>query len=244
MSTEWFQDWFGSEYLELYSHRNSESARTEISWISKELKLNSNSKVLDVACGAGRHLSALLSTTQHCYGGDLSMPLLTTAISKDAQLLGRILRYDLRSLPFANESFDVALSLFTSFGYFIDDEQHLLSLREVTRILKPAGTFMFDFLNAPKTIRDLVPESRRSLPGKELLEKRSYNRETKRIEKQINIKTRAAEKNFIESVRAYSESEISALIKQAGLRIIKQFGSLAGAPFNSEADRLIVIAVK
>ena len=243
MSTEWFEDWFGSEYLELYAHRNAESASAEVSWLTKELKLGTASRVLDVACGAGRHLSALMRISLHCFGGDLSMPLLKTAASSDSWLEGRLLRYDMRSLPFANDSFDAVVSLFTSFGYFADDLQHLKSLKEIARILKPNGTFLFDFLNSTKTIRELVPETKRSQNGKLLIEKRSYNLNTRRIEKQIEIKTPTSEKNFIESVRAYSELEISDLFKQAGLKIIKQFGSLAGAPFNSEADRLIVIAV-
>ena len=100
--------------------------------------------VLDLACGAGRH-SKPLCERWWTVGLDLSAALLRVARREapDAPYV----RADMRVLPFADESFDLVVNLFTSFGYFEDDHEHARVLARVRDAMKPGGTFVIDFLN-------------------------------------------------------------------------------------------------
>src|SRR5882762_11981979 len=79
-------------------------------------------------------------------GLDLSMALLKVARkeSPDAPYV----RADMRDLPFADETFDLVVNLFTSFGYFDDDREHLRVLSCVAAAMRRGGTLVIDFLNA------------------------------------------------------------------------------------------------
>ena len=110
--------------------------------------------VLDLGCGTGRH-TRVLRERWWTVGLDLSMALLRIARveSPDAPYI----RADMRELSFADESFDLVVNLFTSFGYFEDDREHERVLSCVCASMKRGGTLVIDFLNASQVRRDLVP---------------------------------------------------------------------------------------
>lgn len=66
----------------------------------------------------------------------------------------------MRDLPLTG-GFDAVVNLFTSFGYFEEDEEQVKVLREIYRMLKPGGKFVIDYLNPAYVIRHLVPHSTR-----------------------------------------------------------------------------------
>ena len=113
----WFTDWFDSHHYHLlYQHRNDSEAEEFIQNIINYLQLKENSKVLDLACGKGRHALQLHQLGFDVLGIDLSEE--SIALAKTHETHG--LRYqigDMRELNL-NEKFDISLNLFTSFGYF------------------------------------------------------------------------------------------------------------------------------
>src|SRR4051812_21827026 len=153
--TEWFEQWFGEEYLRLYPHRDDDDARQAVQLIADAVPL-AGRRVLDLACGPGRHATHLAETGAHVVGLDLSAALLTRARQRLARR-AQLVRGDMRCLPFRGGSFDVVVNLFTSFGYFSDDEQHLAVLREAGCTLGPGGALVLDYFNAEKVRRELVP---------------------------------------------------------------------------------------
>ena len=86
---EWFEEWFGEEYLHLYPHRNEADAGRLIALLTRELPWRVGWRVLDVACGAGRHLAALERAGAVAFGFDLSLPLLRRAREATARPLVR-----------------------------------------------------------------------------------------------------------------------------------------------------------
>ena len=144
--TEWFEQWFGEEYLQLYPHRDGEDAKRVVALISGAVTLR-RAQVLDLACGPGRHAEHLAAHGAAVTGFDLSMPLLSRAKHRSSGV-GRWVRGDMRYLPFCGEVFDLVVNLFTSFGYFTDDSEHLAVIRDVARTLVPGGTLVIDYLNA------------------------------------------------------------------------------------------------
>ena len=52
----WFETWFDTPYYHiLYKDRDFAEAENFISLLIKYLKLPENSKIIDLACGKGRH---------------------------------------------------------------------------------------------------------------------------------------------------------------------------------------------
>jgi 3-isopropylmalate dehydratase small subunit len=131
---EWFEEWFGEEYLELYPHRDEAEADRAVALVARSTGLRAGWRVLDVGCGAGRHARAFRAAGARCVGVDLSQTLLRIARRMtDAPLV----RADMRLLPIRPGSMDLTVSLFTSFGYFDDDEEHTRALREMAGTLRP-----------------------------------------------------------------------------------------------------------
>jgi len=155
---DWFEEWFGEDYLRIYQHRDESEAERAIELIAAHLPGGEIRGVLDLACGAGRH-SKPLCERWWTVGLDLSAALLRVARrdTPDAPYV----RADMRELPFADESFDLVVNLFTSFGYFEDDREHARVLARVRDAMKQDGTFVIDFLNASQVRRNLVPYDER-----------------------------------------------------------------------------------
>src|SRR5512143_2148937 len=152
---EWFEEWFGEEYLHLYPHRNDADAERVVGLLTRVLPWRTGWRVLDVACGAGRHLAALERAGAAPVGFDLSAPLLRRAGGITRRPL---VRADMRAMPFRPGRMDLTVNLFTSFGYFAADEEHHDAIGQMLATVCPGGWFVIDFLNAEQVRSALVPE--------------------------------------------------------------------------------------
>ena len=130
---DWFEEWFGEDYLHIYQHRDETEAERAIELIATNLAGRQIDTVLDLACGAGRH-TRVLRERWWTVGLDLSLALLRLA--RRESLEAPYVRADMRELPFADESFDLVVNLFTSFGYFEDDSEHVRVLACVGAAMK------------------------------------------------------------------------------------------------------------
>src|SRR3954465_11882248 len=160
--TEWFEDWFGEDYLLLYPHRDDADAERAVSLIRRTLPFQPGWRVLDVACGAGRHARAFSSAGARCTGLDLSATLLRLA----RQITNApLVRADMRQLPIRPGSMDLTVNLFTSFGYFQDDSEHMAALAEMVSTVRSGGWFVIDFLNPASVRRGLVSKETLEVGG-------------------------------------------------------------------------------
>src|SRR5256885_14493785 len=159
---DWFEEWFGEDYLRIYQHRDETEAERAIELIAKNLAGRQIDTVLDLACGAGRH-TRVLRERWWTVGLDLSLALLRLA--RRESLEAPYVRADMRELPFADATFDLVVNLFTSFGYFADDDEHIRVLRCVNAAMREGGTFVLDFFNASRVREDLVAYDERVANG-------------------------------------------------------------------------------
>jgi SAM-dependent methyltransferase len=238
---EWYKDWFADErYSCLYKNRNDEEAAKLIElveWITGDDKSRS---VLDIPCGAGRHLITLAKRGYtNLHGRDLSPTLIGEAKDRIAE--------ENISIDFAIsdirepliQQYDLILNLFTSFGYFEKDEEHEAVIRSFAGALSAGGYIVVDFFNALLVEEKLIPCSEVQMDRGELA------RITKRIESgriKKTIRFASDGKEFIESVRLYTLRDFREMFTDAGLLLEHTFGDYEGNAFTDTSSRLIMFA--
>lgn len=237
--TAWYAHWFGEDYLKLYPHRDQGEARRAVELVLGRAGLQTNARVLDLACGAGRHLREFARHEVRGFGLDLSFPLLQRAHEVGLP----VVRGDMRELPFASGSFGLVTSFFTSFGYFSDPGDDLRVLSEVKRVLRDGGTFAFDFLNADRVRRDLRPRDEREVDGVRVVQSRMLAEGGDVVEKRIEIHDPAdrVPRVFYERVRLYAADHLQTLLAREGLEPVYCFGDYTGAPLTPDAPRVMLI---
>src|SRR3954470_16114401 len=234
---DWFEEWFGEDYLRIYQHRDEAEAEHAIDLIAANLSGRDVDRVLDLGCGAGRHTKVLVERWW-TVGLDLSMALLREARRESVD--GPYVRADMRELPFADDSFDLVVNLFTSFGYFDDDSEHVRVLSCVAAAMKQGGMLVIDFFNASQVRRDLVPYDERVENGITIEQRRTISPDDRFVEKTIRLRERG--KEYIERVRLLSAKDLQRMLEAAGFEIIRRAGDYAGAEWCDHSPRTILFA--
>lgn len=234
---DWFEQWFGEEYLRLYPHRDETDAARAIELVAAHVEGRSVRAVLDLACGAGRH-SRLLCDRWWTVGLDLSPALLRVARKESPD--SPYVRADMRELPFAEQSFDLVVNLFTSFGYFDDDREHARVFACVGSATKRGGTFVVDFLNPEQVKRNLVAYDERVVGGTTVEQRRNISADTRFVEKKIRIREQG--KEYFERVRLLSPTDLERMLAAAGFEVVTHAGDYSGAVWTEDSPRSILFA--
>jgi SAM-dependent methyltransferase len=242
---EWFKNWFASDlYLAVYNHRDATDAKKLCELILKATHIKSNSKILDAACGAGRHANYFSSLGFDVTGFDLSKTLLKVAYQ---QALGKKLGTkfvcaDIRNI-FFKRKYDLVTNLFTSFGYFTEDEQNFSFIKNAFELLIDGGFYILDYLNPSYVVKNFVKESSRVIDDVLIFEERSIN--NNRIEKEIVITQNGIEKRFRESVSLYPKDVLLSKINKIGFTLYKVYGDYNGNQFHENgSERMILVFQK
>jgi SAM-dependent methyltransferase len=232
---EWFEEWFGEEYLELYPHRDDREAERAVALVRRTLPWAAGWRVLDVGCGAGRHARALAAAGARPVGLDLSRALLARArLTSPAPLV----RADMRRIPVRAGAMDLTVNLFTSFGYFSSDEEHREVVAEMVGTVRPGGWFVLDFLDADTVRARLVPEERLELPAGAVDITRAVSDDGCYVIKTIAV---ADGRTFVERVRLFTPAELETMLAAAGLEVRHRFGDYDGGPLTAGAPRAILM---
>ena len=240
----WYKDWFrDANYRTVYEHRDEHEAEALIDLIERTIGHNTGRRVLDLACGSGRHALSFARRGYVDVGGlDLSPTLLAEA-KHAAEFEGLPVRFferDMRDLP--EERFDLALNLFTSFGYFDNDEENAAVIKAVAEHLSPGGYFVIDFFNSRWLRSHYIARDERTLQSGSRLEQTRWI-ENGRIEKRLIIREHDEAREYIESVRLFELSDFATMFENAGLRLTHTFGGYTGEPYSAElSHRLIMFA--
>lgn len=242
---EWFKEWFDTnEYMEVYRHRNDADAQKLVSLILENIKLDKNADIIDLACGAGRHSILFAERGFNVTAVDLSRNLLKIARRRAENGVTKInfINADLREFCITSK-FDLAVNLFTSFGYFETDDENFSLFYNACELLKPGGYFVIDYFNPGYLQQNLVPFSEDIIDGKKIIQERRIM--GNRIIKDITIAKNSKRKKFIESVRMYSGSELLSALEKSGLKISGIYGDFNGSKFDlNSSSRIIIISGK
>lgn len=238
---DWFKDWFDSKYYHiLYKNRDEQEATFFLSNIIDHIKLT-NGKVLDVACGKGRHAKYLNKIGFNVVGIDLSKNSIDLAKKNENEKL-KFYVHDMRKV-FKENEFNLATNLFTSFGYFEDHKDEQKAINSMAKNLKKEGMLLIDFMNVKKVINLLIPSEKKIIDDINFDIKRSFNenyiiKDIEIIDKEINLK-------FQEKVRTLTLIDFNKMLEKANLKIIDLFGDYKLSDFNAlHSDRLIILATK
>ena len=235
--SEWFRRWFGADYQALYPHRDDAEAEKVTGLLAARGIVAAGWRVLDLACGGGRHAGALERSGARVTGLDLSLVQLRAARQRS---LARLIRADMRLLPLRSGVMDAVVNLFTSFGYFDTDEEHAMVLAEIARVLRPGGAFAMDFLNAPQVRANLVPRDEKLISGRRVVQERRISDDGRFVIKLITLD--GASEPFVERVRLLERADLERMAGQAGLRTEAVLGDYAGSPHEPTSPRLLLLA--
>jgi SAM-dependent methyltransferase len=240
----WFEEWFDSPlYEKLYSNRDETDAASLADLIEEVIPASDYRNILDLGCGRGRHSITLAQRGYQVTGIDLSKK----AIKKAKRIAGQknlknvdFLVRDMRDpLP---KQFDAIVNLFTTFGYFLEDEENRRVLRNTNKMLKQGGVLFLDYLNPHYVEKNLVPS-----------ESGMYGNLTYNVTREINdgmvFKTIQFSDDSLdepvkyrERVKLYDLEWFRDVLTESDYTIVETYGNYEGTPFLVESPRMIIVA--
>jgi SAM-dependent methyltransferase len=237
-SENWYASWFDTPYYHiLYKDRNYREAQIFMDNLTHYLNLPEKAKVLDLACGKGRHSIYLNQLGYDVIGADLSENSITEA-NKNANETLHFVVHDKRE-PF-EEKFDAIFNLFTSFGYFEDEEDDIKTLLAIKDSLSEYGFAVIDFMNAQQVIDNLIPEETKEVDDITFHIKRYVLNGF--IIKEIDFEDKGCAYHFTEKVRAYTLEDFQRMMTEAGIYLLDTFGDYKLKKFHKNtSERLIMI---
>jgi len=239
---DWFKNWFDSFYYhKLYRHRNTAEAQEFIDNILNYIQPKPKSRILDLACGKGRHSIYLNKKGYDVVGVDLSQNSIDEA-NKSSNKSLHFFQMDMRELS-CDEPYNVVVNLFTSFGYFTDKNDNLKVLKGLHNILEPKGVLIIDFLNASKVINNLVKEEIQKIDSVKFTINRFVEDQT--IVKTIAVRDGNERYKFQERVSMFELADFEDMFAKSGFKLMAHFGNYQLNTFDPDSsDRLILIAQK
>ena len=250
MTKEWFANWFDSPYYHvLYQNHNEQDAQRFIdnllNYLTDAGKLKTHNpkletRILDLACGKGRHSQQIATRGFDVTGLDLSKSSIRFAQQFETDNL-HFYQHDMRK-AFRINYYDFIFNFFTSFGYFERDIDNLTTLKHIASGLKPDGTFIMDYFNTKWVIDTLKTDYVQTTGGIDFHIKK-YIRKGHVIKK-IAFHTEGVDYKFQEKVRLFTLKDFQALYGQAGLKILELFGDYNLNPFDENTSKRLIIKAK
>lgn len=240
---EWFKTWFDTPYYHiLYKDRDFKEAEQFLQHLISELKLPQASQFIDLACGKGRHSLFLHQMGYRVLGLDLSEQSLfhNKKWEKEGLEFGL---HDIRE-RIDYPAVDAVFNLFTSFGYFENNDDNLKVFQSVEKALKPNGLFVLDFLNAEK-IKKTTNNDTQIITKEGIDFKISKQIQNQTIVKTITFESHSKNFHFEEKVKLLTKTDFLNYSNKVGLSLISIWGNYQLDPFdNNESDRCILLFQK
>jgi len=238
--TTWYASWFDTPFYHiLYKDRDYVEAETFMSNLTTYLNLPENGKILDLACGKGRHSIYLNSIGYEVTGLDLS----ANSIKHAKAFENGTLHFNVHNMcePY-NEQFDAVFNLFTSFGYFDKDEDNLNTIKAIKSNLNETGFGVIDFMNTEFVIDNLVPENTKTVGGIDFHQKRYVK--NGHIIKDITFTAQGEDFNYQERVRAFTLNDFEKLFEAAEVHLLDVFGDFKLNKFDKKTSPRLIMVFK
>lgn len=240
--SEWFEEWFDTPFYHiLYQNRDEEEAANFVAKLIRAVGLKKGAKVLDLACGKGRHSIQLNKAGFEVVGADLSVNSIAQAKTYEKDTLNFVV-HDMRE-PLKDEKFDAIFNLFTSFGYFGDKKDNLKVLSACYEMLNENGLLVIDFMNSLKVAKTLVKKEKKIIEDIHFDISRSAD--TDYIYKSITFGHVGKQHCYTERVQALQQKDFENLLKKTKFTVKGFYGDYDLTTFDPEkSNRLIIVATK
>jgi SAM-dependent methyltransferase len=240
----WYHSWFNSPYYHLlYFERDDQEAIAFIDRLVDFLKPAANSRMLDVACGKGRHSKQLASKGFDVTGIDLSPESIAFAHQFETSNL-HFFEHDMR-LPFYINYFDFAFNFFTSFGYFKTEREHNNAIRTIAQSIQPGGLLVLDYLNVHYAESKLVHQFEKEINGINFFITKWFDESF--FYKKIQIEDEALNEPLVfeEKVAKFNLGDFNEMFSYHGLQMQDVFGSYQFEHYDvHKSPRMVMMAKK
>jgi len=240
-------DWWRAYFDETYPRRyqiDPEQTVAEVLML-RDLLPEPPADILDVACGAGRHSLALARAGFHVVGVDISEPLLalSRAAAAEERIDAQFVAADMRALPYVS-CFDAAINMFTAFGYFDAEEENQAVLTGIARALKPGGRLVMELAHRDRVVRSFQEADWYELDDGTLIWRRHHFDPIRGLLTSLDRwrTPGGEEEERFHRIRIYTATELSAMLRAAGLTPTAWYGSMQLHAFTIDSPRLIVVA--
>lgn len=235
---QWYASWFDSPFYHiLYKDRDHKEAHSFMENLTAYLNLPEHARILDLACGKGRHSVYLNSIGYDVTGVDLS----ESSIAHAKQFENETLHFEVHDMckPYPKQ-FDAVFNLFTSFGYFENEEDNLSTIKAIKEELNEFGFGVIDFMNVDHIMANLVAQNSKVVDG--ITFNLSRYVKDNYIVKDIGFSHNNEDYFFTEKVKALTLSDFDGLFEAAGATLLEVFGDYKLKKFHKQSsERLIMI---
>ncbi|MDB5281603.1 MAG: hypothetical protein JWO06_678 [Bacteroidota bacterium] len=239
---KWFEEWFNSPYYHLlYSNRSEDEAEMFITALVDKLNITRGAKVLDVACGKGRHSRTLAKLGFNVTGIDLSK----NSIDYAKQFENKQLHFDVWDMRkvYKQNEFDYVLNLFSSFGYFNNEDEDKAAICAFADNLKPGGTLLIDYINTECAVKNM--DSRSIVPRGDIQFHIQKKVENGYIKKKIDFLAEGVNYSFEEQLEIINLYRFKEMLQSAALELKAVYGDYELNEFDpAKSQRLILVAQK
>ncbi|HBT38814.1 MAG: Methyltransferase type 12 [Thermotoga sp. 50_1627] len=240
---DWFtnEDFWKNMYDWLFPPARFQSAKEEV---EKILVLSGVQKgnVLDLCCGPGRHAFELARLGFNVTGVDASSFLLGKARELCSGLENvEFVHTDMRDFVRPG-CFDLVINMFTSFGYFEDQEENMKVLRNIKSSLKSDGKLLMEMASKEVLLRNYKDSIVTERSSKMLVEKHSFEPGMARMKNQWIVLDAGSYRVYSLEHYVYSGQELKMMLQMCGFTNVELFGSLDGTPYDLNARRLVAVA--
>ena len=245
MSTDWYlEDDFWRNFGPLmFNEESFHQAAEQLPGLMKLAAIDPTT-ILDLGCGPGRHSLPLAASGYAVTAVDTSQTLLEHLEAARGDLPIEILQQDMRDFV-RPDHFDLALVMWTSFGYFNDEADHARVLDNIHQSLKPGGRLVLDLVGVETLARTLEPAHVTEYDdGRLLLERPMLTDNMTRLDNEWLLIDGESVMRTEFSHRVWSAGDLQSLLTRHGFNVVAIYGDYDGADYDLEAERMIVIAEK
>lgn len=247
MSSEWWRSYFDAGYVREYEPLfDFAEDRRQIACVLDLLGLSDGSRILDLACGQGRHAHLLAEAGLDVDGLDLSPHLIGLAKKRGTGKTLRYTRGDMRRLPAKwRGRFDAVINLFTSFGFFADAADDALVIRECARVLKPGGAMVWHGGSRDGVMAKFLPSDWwQTSDGTIIAQTREFDPLTGFLTVKSVWQGKRGTEHREHRIRLYTASRMAELMLDAGLVVEQSWESFAGKALTRRSSEMLLLARK
>ena len=240
----WWETYFDQDYLRMYGPAlTPERSDQETEEVIALLGLPPGAAILDLCCGQGRHSVRLAQRGYRVLGLDYSETLLAEArrMASETEVELELVRGDMREIPWRDQ-FDAVINLFTAFGYFAEESENQRVLDGVYRALKPGGKFLIDIAHRDWLVQVFRAHDWTDMDGILVWEERRFDPVAGTNTSTRWWQTDQGPRSHRHTVRIYTATELTVMIREAGLVPVAYHGGLNGSDFRLNSRRLVILS--